>query len=706
MNLRTKMLGVIVFAFVLVVLSAAFLISSISRTTQQIEIVDATLSDVFSAVRARSLINHQMREAMDYLFSGRAEEREKFMEYGRSATQALQELLDAETALLEKNTGGTEEDVLDVKELIISYTQVTEEVELAFEHFNVGDHDGALKVMEAIESSIEDELNQAIDDIVAHDVDQIMGSYDGLLLIMGSLPWAIQANWSEIIHAEKAIEEFLAADDARSGIQRQAKELVDILISEEAEERDEFAEQGYRSRAALRRWIGLLEERQERDVGGEGQDNSRVGEVLVLYEQMTTAAARAFDLIDEGAQQEAFELIEAEVEALVDDKLLPLLTAAINDEREEIEVAHASLVASNRAAVLFGVVVLVLLVLPLFLIPYLVLRSILRSVVVLEKGAKNVGAGDLDHRINIGTQDELGQLASSINTMSEQLAQMSNYKSEFMATVSHELRTPLTSILLLSKMLADDEEKTLTDEQVYAVDTISFAGQNLAAIIDDILDLSRVEAGKITVELEKVSLLTLIENNMRQFDPVAEEKSIEFRLEKKGKIPHYIETDVLRAGQILRNLLSNAFKFTESGSVTIVVGEPGVGAGFSQSSLSHRRMVAYSIIDTGIGIPEEKQQLIFEAFRQVDGTTARTYGGTGLGLAISARLAQLLGGEIQVESEEGKGSTFTLYLPYEIQTASSDDMVRVKASDSAPRPRSSSDGELSLKSANGIAPSQ
>lgn len=156
---------------------------------------------------------------------------------------------------------------------------------------------------------------------------------------------------------------------------------------------------------------------------------------------------------------------------------------------------------------------------------------------------------------------------------------------------------------------------------------------------------------------------------------------------------------MLRVEQILRNLLSNAFKFTESGSVTITVGKPGAGVEFSQTSLSRQRTVALSVMDTGIGIPEKKQQLIFEAFRQVDGSTTRKYGGTGLGLSISARLAQLLGGELQVESEEGKGSTFTLYLPYEIETATSDDMVRVEALDSASQPRSSSDGELSLKPA-------
>ena len=301
---------------------------------------------------------------------------------------------------------------------------------------------------------------------------------------------------------------------------------------------------------------------------------------------------------------------------------------------------------------------------------------------------------------------DLHQRAIALETANEeleatnvQLAQLSEYKSEFLANMSHELRTPLVGMLLLSDILADNKEKTLTDEQVNFANLISSGGRNLASIIDDILDLSKVEAGKITLQPENVSLLSLIENNKRQFEPVAEKKSIEFRFEKKGRIPQYITTDVLRVEQILRNLLSIAFKFTESGSVTIVVGEPGAGVEFSQTSLSRQRTVALSVMDTGIGIPEKKQQLIFEAFRQVDGSTTRKYGGTGLGLSISARLAQLLGGELQVESEEGKGSTFTLYLPYEIETATSDDMVRVEALDSATQPRSSSDGELSLKPA-------
>jgi HAMP domain-containing protein/signal transduction histidine kinase/CheY-like chemotaxis protein len=232
-----------------------------------------------------------------------------------------------------------------------------------------------------------------------------------------------------------------------------------------------------------------------------------------------------------------------------------------------------------------------------------------------------------------------------------QLALSSKYKSEFLANMSHELRTPLNSLLILSRMLAENPEGNLEPQQVEFAETIHAAGNDLLALINDILDLSKVEAGKMDLHVGQLALVDLCDDVERAFRPVAEEKGLRFAIERDPALPAAIVTDEQRLEQILRNLLSNAVKFTYEGSVTLRI-SPAQGD-----------TLAFSVIDTGVGIADEKLALIFEAFQQADGTTSRKYGGTGLGLSISREIARLLGGEIRVSSATGHGSTFTLLLP-------------------------------------------
>jgi HAMP domain-containing protein/signal transduction histidine kinase/CheY-like chemotaxis protein len=235
-----------------------------------------------------------------------------------------------------------------------------------------------------------------------------------------------------------------------------------------------------------------------------------------------------------------------------------------------------------------------------------------------------------------------------------QLALSSKYKSEFLANMSHELRTPLNSLLILSRMLAENPAGNLDDQQVEFAETIHAAGNDLLALINDILDLSKVEAGKMDLHLGQLALADLCDDLERAFRPIAEEKGLRFAIERDSALPAAILTDEQRLEQILRNLLSNAVKFTSEGSVTLRVGLRGTGGD---------DLLSFTVTDTGIGIPDEKLALIFEAFQQADGTTSRKYGGTGLGLNISREIARLLGGEIRVASAPGEGSTFTLLLP-------------------------------------------
>jgi HAMP domain-containing protein/CheY-like chemotaxis protein len=268
-----------------------------------------------------------------------------------------------------------------------------------------------------------------------------------------------------------------------------------------------------------------------------------------------------------------------------------------------------------------------------------------------------------NRRIEIKNR-EIELARAALEEKAEQLALSSRYKSEFLANMSHELRTPLNSLLILAKLLAENPDENLSPKQIEFADTIYSAGSDLLGLINDILDLSKVEAGRMDVNVGDVKLSDLRDFVERSFRPVSEDKGLDFQIEVHGaNVPPTIETDEQRLQQVLKNLLSNAFKFTEQGSVKLRVGV-AEGKQFASESLSRAETVLeFAVTDTGVGIAHDKLRLIFEAFQQADGTTSRRYGGTGLGLSISREIARLLGGEIHVESTPGEGSTFTLFLP-------------------------------------------
>ncbi|MGH3389600.1 MAG: ATP-binding protein, partial [Actinomadura sp.] len=258
---------------------------------------------------------------------------------------------------------------------------------------------------------------------------------------------------------------------------------------------------------------------------------------------------------------------------------------------------------------------------------------------------------------------QIEQARRALEDRAEQLAMSSRYKSEFLANMSHELRTPLNSLLVLAKLLSENTEGNLSSKQVEFAKTIHDSGTDLLQLINDILDLSKVEAGKMEVHPQPLALATLVDYVDATFRPMAVDKGLGFEVKVLPSMFEVVYADEQRLQQVLRNLLSNAVKFTSTGDVRLTIGPAGSVEFTAPALRDTPDVIAFAVTDTGIGISEDKLQVIFEAFQQADGTTSRRYGGTGLGLSISRNIAHLLNGEIHAESELGRGSTFTLYLP-------------------------------------------
>ena len=339
----------------------------------------------------------------------------------------------------------------------------------------------------------------------------------------------------------------------------------------------------------------------------------RVSEPVAAAIRASRDRTRLEELLQE-TQQQAEELQTREEELRVNNEELEEQSRALRESRTQLESQQAELEQINAQ---------------------------------LEEQAQA-----LEHQ-----KEALSRSHVVLTERSAELQRANEYKSEFLANMSHELRTPLNSTLILAKLLADNEEGNLNETQVRFAQTISSAGKDLLTLINDVLDLSRIEAGKIEVAPEQVNLAAMVDSMSRLFQPQAIEKQLAFRAELEPELPAQIETDPQRLGQILRNLLSNALKFTHRGEIGLRVYRTGADR------------IAFAVRYSGVGIEPHQHEVIFEAFRQADGSIHRKYGGTGLGLSISRDLAQLLGGSIAVQSTPGAGSTFTLTLPLKYSPA-------------------------------------
>ncbi|MBF0288728.1 MAG: response regulator [SAR324 cluster bacterium] len=306
----------------------------------------------------------------------------------------------------------------------------------------------------------------------------------------------------------------------------------------------------------------------------------------------------------------------------------------------------------------------------LILVGFLTLKGITQRISMLVQGARIIAGGNYSFIIEDPSADELQQVSEALNQMvsafrglKSDLEQSNQYKSQFLANVSHELRTPLNSLIILSQTLAENKENNLSHDQLECIDNIYNSGTELLSMINDLLDLAQIEAGRMTLYLDYVRPDELVNYVIKTFDPLIRQKGIELMTKQAADLPPHLYTDIQKVEQIIKNLLSNAIKFTERGKISLYIYRPSAEELQKKILLQSQSWVAISISDTGIGISPSDQNLIFQEFHQVDGSIRRKYGGTGLGLSISKQFAHILGGFITLNSQINQGSTFILYLP-------------------------------------------
>ncbi len=427
--------------------------------------------------------------------------------------------------------------------------------------------------------------------------------------------------------------------------------------------------------------------------GNGGEPAALEGELRAYYDEARGVSAALV------AGTSAAQIgVEIETMRQAQQRFASSLDAATTPDRRRLAAAFATARASQRNAIWIDIVVASSALVLIMLLSRRIIRDTVRSLRAVTRGVERLARGELAHEIDVTTQDELGDLAREANRTAarlreyhdqlsnanatlearnvtlvaaqelleeraEDLARASRYKSEFLANMSHELRTPLNSIMILSQVLADNEDRVLAGKHIEFATLIHRSGEELLALINEVLDFAKVESGKQVVTCGPLAMTDLQNYVRRMFQPLAMQKQLAFEVDVAGDLPAMIRTDWTRLAQILKNLIANAFKFTERGKVVVRIARATVPMLRQADGTAVVDPIVISVADTGIGIAPGNLGWIFEAFAQAETGTSRKFGGTGLGLAIARQLARLLGGELTVDSTFGVGSTFVLVLP-------------------------------------------
>jgi signal transduction histidine kinase/ActR/RegA family two-component response regulator len=435
--------------------------------------------------------------------------------------------------------------------------------------------------------------------------------------------------------------------------------------------------------------VATLRERLEtgaKTIAHNGGDARQLSAGLQTYYQIARKVAQA--MVEGANVAELAESIQAMRAAQLSFEAS--LKAATSPDRSRLAAAFKGARAAQREALIGYIIVAIAILLVMILVSWRIIRRMNESLQAVSDGVERLASGEFGEEIAVTSEDEIGDVAREANrtagrlrkyreeleARTEEVAQASRYKSEFLASMSHELRTPLNSIMILSNVLSANDGKNLTAKQVEYSTLISRSGEELLGLINEVLDLAKIEAGKQALECTMLTLREVEDYIRRMFTPIAAQKGLTFEIEL-GDVPATVRTDRMRLNQIVKNLIANAVKFTQRGGVSVRIARPDPGA-FPNIEDAY----TIEVNDTGIGIPAEKLSQIFEAFTQAETGTSRKFGGTGLGLTIAKQLAGLLGGELHVESTQGAGSKFTLVLP---SAGPRDDKASVEPSTAGPR---------------------
>lgn len=460
-------------------------------------------------------------------------------------------------------------------------------------------------------------------------------------------------------------------------LQRTEKNLILALSREEMNEYEEkFSQHAHQVDQLITRLRVLVDD----------MNKTKLDHIKITYQEYLATFEKIRRFIRDHMKQQpesqmkAIQLSRSEARQLLDSIEKRLAEVSNYNERTMAEISQdtSTLYNVTRNSLIWFAVLSIGTTLTIGVIT---LRRILKRISTMVGFANSVAAGDYESKIDDPSHDELRQLSDALNQMmhtllnfTKELARSNQYKSDFLASMSHELRTPLNSLIVLSHTLTENEEGNLTEQQLECLYAIHSSGHELLTLINDILDLAKIEAGKIVLHPEKVRMEELWAYAKRTYQPLAEKKGLTFFIEidAKEQLPPYLFTDLQRVKQIIKNFLSNALKFTETGNITFRLYRP-TEEELAESVLKVEETIAIAIVDTGVGIPREKQELIFDAFQQADSRASQN--GTGLGLSIARKIAALLGGKIGFQSQENKGSVFILYLPEHLKIIDGDQPI-------------------------------
>lgn len=729
MTIRSRLITLlIIFSGLLGALFVTIFLN-ISGINSNIGKIDAAIRHVSMASQINHSIFDQFESSLNYLLWGNEEDRTKALQ-SRQYIDALFYKWSKEE-ILNEHILQTEKPLQMRRE----YNHIMEALMSCFRLRNIEKTDQAvIQYNQSINDAFEKLIFHKLADVNMEEQNNFMRGYDNLLFELGIVPWLNKKIVARINRAKTNAERFILVSTLTSRLNKLHKDGFDFILNDSIDAYEDFKTDNSILTSSLENLKKQVEIQMVYDSHGESENLKRITSLQEVSLSLYDLFNRAFALKRKGKDKEAFNLLKIRIKPLMHNQILPLLKILTNDSLRKIGNSHHQLRKTTSSAMIVISMSALLLFISMLYIIIKIISGILSALTVLKAGAGEIGKGNLDYKIHLNGRNELAEFARIMNNMSEQLCSTtvsrnlllqeveerkrtekkllatkeeleasneelallneeleatneellseieerqkleedliksrkqaeaaSQAKSQFLANMSHDLRTPLNAVIGFSEILSLEAVGELNDRQKDCINDILESGQHLLSLINQILDLSRIEAGKFELNYSQVQINDLVETTLIFVKEKAAHKGIDMSTEFSNN-EMTVETDKLRLKQVLINLIGNAVKFTpHKGKISIKVDK-----GESEKN------IFFSIEDTGTGIREEDMSKVFNTFEQADSSYTKEYEGSGLGLALSRRIVELLGGKIWVESEFGKGSTFSFKIPngrFEVQSS-------------------------------------